>query len=141
MKFWQTTPLNEMSKEQWEQLCDGCGRCCTVVFEDEDSGEKVQTNAACQLLNCKTCRCGDYPNRFTKVPDCTLITPELLANDKQRNDLPYTCAYRQLAEGRPLEPWHPLVSGSVTSVAEAGISMAGQLIPEQEFDFDEWFGD
>jgi len=135
MKFWTKIPLAELNPEQWESLCDGCGRCCTIVLEDEDSGDRVQTNAACQLLDCSTCRCGDYGDRFAKVPDCTLITPDLLANDRQRSNLPYTCAYRQLAEGRPLEPWHPLESGDRSTVVSAGISLAGQLISELDFDY------
>lgn len=109
-----------------------------VKYEDEDSGEIIETDAACKLLDCSSCQCSNYPERFTYVPDCTRITLELLNDDKQRKHLPYSCAYRQLAEGRPLEAWHPLISGNPQSVIEAGISLAGQLISEEAFDEDEW---
>ncbi|GIT63912.1 MAG: hypothetical protein Ct9H300mP22_3120 [Gammaproteobacteria bacterium] len=26
-KFWEL-PLEELTAEEWELLCDGCGRCC-----------------------------------------------------------------------------------------------------------------
>ncbi len=37
-QFW-TLPLGELNAREWEALCDGCGRCCLVKLEDEDSGE------------------------------------------------------------------------------------------------------
>ncbi len=125
--FWETTPLTEMSEAEWESLCDGCGRCCTVKLEDEDTGEIHQTRLACKLLDIGQCRCKDYANRHTKVHDCVVLTPETVPTLKW---LPKTCAYVRLAEGNPLLWWHPLVSGSPDTVHQAGISVQGKVRSE-----------
>ena len=31
--FWKTIPLNDFSHEEWELLCDGCGKCCLNKFQ------------------------------------------------------------------------------------------------------------
>ncbi len=127
--FWQTTPLAEMSPEQWESLCDGCGQCCVLKLEDVDTGHIYYTDVACKLLDCNKASCTNYPDRKSQVPDCVLLTPDNLA---QLSWMPMSCAYRRLYEGRGLPDWHPLVSGTPDSVREAGISVAGRVIPEAE---------
>ena len=72
-RFWER-PLAELSPEEWEALCDGCGRCCLHKIEDEDTGEIADTNVACRLLDLKTARCGDYKRRRRHVPDCLTLT-------------------------------------------------------------------
>ena len=74
--FWKTKTLSEMTSEEWESLCDGCGRCCLVKLEDEDTGKIHFTSLACKLLDRKTCRCGDYANRSKRVSDCVRLTPD-----------------------------------------------------------------
>ena len=126
-RFWEDTALEDMSHEQWEALCDGCGRCCLVKIEDQDSGELFYTNVACHLLDSERCRCTRYDARSTLVPDCVKVTPRVARDEKW---LPTTCAYRLLAEGEPLPDWHPLVSGDPDSVHRSGISVRGQVVPE-----------
>lgn len=118
--FWETKSLKEMTREEWESLCDGCGQCCMVKIEDEDTGGIYLTRLACRMLDIGSCRCSDYKNRHASEPDCIVIRPK---NLRDLTWLPKTCAYRRIDEGRGLEWWHPLVSGDPNSVHEAGISV------------------
>ncbi|WP_096701683.1 YcgN family cysteine cluster protein [Magnetospirillum sp. 15-1] len=129
--FWRTTPLSAMTREQWESLCDGCGRCCLHKLEDADTGEIHYTNVACRLLNLHTCGCKSYAKRWDSVPDCVELSPVVLPTLKW---LPSTCAYRVLSEGKVLQWWHPLVSGDPETVHRAGISVRGKVIAESRAD-------
>lgn len=134
-RFWETVPLAEMTKAEWEALCDGCGRCCLLKLEDADTAEVAFTRVSCRLLDTDTCRCGQYELRKQFVPDCVVLTPENL--DQIAYWMPETCAYRLLYEGQRLKTWHPLISGRAESVREAGISVAGWAVPEFEVAEDE----
>jgi uncharacterized cysteine cluster protein YcgN (CxxCxxCC family) len=127
LPFWRRLTLEQMSAEQWESLCDGCGRCCLNKLEDWDTGEIFWTAVACRLLDEGTCRCTDYPNRQKEVPDCIALTPETVAS---LSWLPPTCAYRLVREGRDLYWWHPLVSADPETVHQAGISVRGRTLSE-----------
>ncbi|MBV8589919.1 MAG: YcgN family cysteine cluster protein [Acetobacteraceae bacterium] len=127
--FWITKRLEEMSRSEWESLCDGCGRCCLHKLRDESTRALAFTNVACRLLDLGTCRCRDYPNRRRRVPDCVRLTPSAL---KEIDWLPPSCAYRLVAEGKNLPWWHPLVSGDPQTVHLAGVSVRGRAISERE---------
>jgi len=135
-RFWETVPLRQMTPEEWEAVCDGCGKCCLNKLEDEDTGEVALTNVACRLLDGATCQCSHYAIRHQFVPECIVLTPKTIR--KNLYWLPQTCAYRLLWEGRPLYDWHPLISGDPQSVHAAGVSMAGRTVPEFEVDDDDW---
>lgn len=117
-----------MNKQEWELLCDGCGRCCLNKLEDIDTGELHFTNVACHLLDESSCRCKDYPQRKKIVPECLVLDHDEV---KTSTALPSSCAYRLLAEGKPLFDWHPLISGDSQSVHDAGISVRGKTLSEE----------
>ncbi|HEY1414429.1 MAG TPA: YcgN family cysteine cluster protein [Caulobacteraceae bacterium] len=125
--FWRTKTLAQMSVSEWESLCDGCGLCCLIRYEDEDTGVITPTRVACRLFDGHACRCRDYENRREFVPDCIKLTP---GNVKALPWMPKSCAYRRLAEGRGLASWHPLVSGDPESVHKAGVSIRNETISE-----------
>lgn len=127
--FWRTKRLEAMSREEWESLCDGCGRCCLHKLRDEATGELAFTTVACLLLNLDTCRCKDYDRRRHRVPDCVSLTPDEV---REVDWLPPSCAYRRVAEGKDLAWWHPLVSGDPETVHQAGVSVRGRAIDERQ---------
>ena len=135
-RFWETVPLSRMTPDEWEALCDGCGKCCLNKLEDEDTGEVAFTNVACRLLDGESCRCGNYAIRKVLVPECVVLTPKTLPDVAYW--LPRTCAYRLLHQGDPLQDWHPLISGDPESVHAAGVSVRGWTVPEFEVDEDDW---
>jgi uncharacterized protein len=127
--FWKTKQLEEMTSEEWESLCDGCGRCCLHKLRHEDDGALSYTNVACHLLDLHACRCKDYAHRQRRVPDCVSLTP---ATVREVDWLPPSCAYRLIAEGKELAWWHPLVSGRPETVHEAGVSVRGRAVSERQ---------
>ena len=131
--FWKTTPLYKMDQAQWESLCDGCGKCCLLKLEDEDTGEIAYTRLHCRLLDDQTCRCKDYQNRKKIVEDCVILTP---AGVEEIKWMPRTCAYRLVHEGQDLPDWHHLKCGDRTRVHTLGHSIKGRTVSEDTV-FDE----
>lgn len=135
MPFWEDKTLDEMTEAEWEALCDGCGRCCLIKLEDEDTGELITSDVRCKLLDGDQCTCTDYENRKAKVPDCIKLTPRNVTEIKW---IPTTCAYRRLAEGKGLAWWHPLISGTMQTVEDVGVSVRGRTFGEEEVAADDW---
>jgi uncharacterized cysteine cluster protein YcgN (CxxCxxCC family) len=135
-RFWKTVPLNQMTKPEWEALCDGCGKCCLNKLEFEDTSEVHFTRIACRLLDGETCRCAQYPIRHQFVPECVTLSPSKLPEVSYW--LPQTCAYRLLHQGDPLPAWHPLETGDPMSVHLSGNSVRGWTIPEFEVPEEDW---
>lgn len=127
--FWREKTLRQMSRAEWESLCDGCGKCCIHKLEDADTGELLPTNVACRLLDRRTGRCKDYRNRRAHVPECVRLTPEKVLD---LDWLPSTCAYLRLARGEDLPEWHPLITGDPESVHAAGQSVRGWTVSEDD---------
>lgn len=134
--FWKRFSLEELPRHEWEALCDGCGRCCLLKLEDEDTEEVSYTNIACRLFDDKTCRCGNYALRKQLVKGCVIVRPENLEQIVEW--MPNSCAYRLLAEGRALPDWHPLISDDPDSVDAAGISMRGKTVAEFDIPEEDW---
>jgi uncharacterized cysteine cluster protein YcgN (CxxCxxCC family) len=127
--FWEVKALRDMTRAEWESLCDGCGKCCVHKLEDEETGELHATNVACRLLDRRSGRCSDYRNRRAHVPECVRLTPAKLDT---LDWLPDSCAYLRVHRGEGLADWHPLISGDPESVHRAGISVRGWTISEDE---------
>jgi uncharacterized cysteine cluster protein YcgN (CxxCxxCC family) len=125
--FWRNKSLEQLTPAQWEALCDGCGRCCLQKLKNPTTGKVYYTWVACYLLDTETCRCTNYELRHVLVPDCIRLEA---GNIPKLNWLPKTCAYRLIAQGRPLPSWHPLVSRNHASVHDAGISVKDRAISE-----------
>lgn len=117
-----------MDRAEWESLCDGCARCCLHKLEDEDTEEVFYTDVVCRYLDQDACRCTEYQDRNRLVPNCVWLTPD---DVEAFHWLPTTCAYRLVAEGKPLNDWHPLISGRAESVQEAGIAVTGRCVSEE----------
>ena len=133
MGFWNEKSLGGLTTAEWESLCDGCGRCCLIKLEDEESGELHYTAVACAELDLESCRCRHYDSRLERVHDCIALSPGTL-NDYAW--LPATCAYRRIAAGEPLPSWHPLLSGHAGSVHASGISVRNFAISERDLEED-----
>ena len=128
-KFWETKNLIDMNENEWESLCDKCGKCCVIKLEDFDTQEVHYTNVSCKLLCEKSASCKNYENRKSIVPDCIILSPD---NLKDLKWMPETCAYKLLNEGKELPYWHPLLSGNDKEIVNSGNSVKNRVTNENK---------
>ncbi|WP_094751774.1 YcgN family cysteine cluster protein [Psychromonas sp. CD1] len=127
--FWKEKTLAQMTKEEWESLCDGCGKCCLHKIIDDATEELHFTNVACKLLHTKSCQCRHYEQRFKYVKSCVKVS---LDDIEQFHWLPKNCAYLLLIKGQPLPHWHPLLTGNQSAMHKGGFSIRGKTVSETE---------
>ena len=127
--FWETKNLIDMNENEWESLCDKCGKCCVIKLEDFDTQEVHYTNVSCKLLCEKSASCKNYENRKSIVPDCIILSPD---NLKDLKWMPETCAYKLLNEGKKLHYWHPLLSGNDKDIVNSGNSVKNRVTNENK---------
>lgn len=147
--FWQEKTLEQMNEHEWEQLCDGCGKCCLHKFIDDQTSEEATTtthieaeeqlhytNIVCSLLNTKSCQCTQYTQRTQLVPDCVKLTQQ---NLDKIFFMPPSCSYRRLHEGRGLPSWHPLLNkGKKHLMHQKGMSVRGKTVFENQVDLNQF---
>ncbi|GAB6034055.1 YcgN family cysteine cluster protein [Galenea microaerophila] len=135
--FWETKTLDEMTQEEWESLCDGCGLCCLNKLQDEESGEIVYTRVVCPYSDLATGQCSDYANRSKNVPTCVPLTRERVA---EFDWLPDSCSYRLIYRGQPLPDWHPLVTGDPESTRKSGhgITAIPVVVDQPGLDYEDY---
>jgi uncharacterized cysteine cluster protein YcgN (CxxCxxCC family) len=131
-RFWETVDLVDMTKPEWEALCDGCGKCCLLKLEDEDTAEIKFTSLACRLFDDSTCKCQNYALRKQMVAGCVVLTPENI--ERIAYWMPESCGYRRIYEGEPLLDWHPLITGDPNSAHTTNNSVMDKTTPEYEVD-------
>lgn len=78
-----------MKREEWEAICDKCGKCC---YEKVDLGGGIirYLDEPCQHLDTETNLCKVYGIRQDAEPDCIQLTEDLV---RDLGWLPEDCAY------------------------------------------------
>ena len=132
-KFWKTKKLSELNHDEWESLCDNCGKCCVIKLINEKTNELFYTNVSCHLLDTNCCKCKDYENRKKLVPDCVKLTPK---NLNQLDWMPNTCAYKLIHEGKELPDWHPLIQKTSKDINMENYSVAKRVISEKDINME-----
>ncbi len=126
--FWKRKSLEDMTHEEWESLCDFCGRCCLHKLEDIETQEICHTRVSCRLLNPVDSSCTKYNKRMLLVPDCVKVAPHNIQDIIHW--MPKTCSYKLLYHKKDLPPWHPLITNDPLSTTKSGNSVAGKTISE-----------
>ena len=114
--YFYEKPLSEFTAEEWEKICMKCGKCCLCKYSEDNVIHF--SNYICKFFDMKKGICSCYKTRFEKANDeCQKVNMALLENEIY--SLPPDCAYRCLYEGRPLPPYHPLITDDPKSVLRA----------------------
>ena len=108
-------PWDNLSEQQWEALCDRCGKCCLVTLQDIDSDEIYHTNILCQYYDIENKLCKVYDERCQLVPNCLKLNKD---NVDKLPFMPKTCAYRALFDNTYKKQPLKSLQGRVVSEAD-----------------------
>ena len=135
LPFWQNKSLTEMNRDEWESLCDHCGKCCLLKLQDDKASDEEEsvyyTNVICNLFDKSDGHCTDYWNREERVPTCIKLTQDNLADLEW---MPPSCSYKRVMEGRGLAKWHHLITGDKNTIHKKSKSVLGRVVFENEVD-------
>lgn len=106
--------MKQFTKEEWENICRRCGKCCLIKLEDEDTGDVYYTNVICRYFDEEKMCCSVYDKRCALVPTCLKLNQD---NVDKLSWMPKTCAYRELFEQK-ISAIHTTVKGRVISETE-----------------------
>lgn len=84
-----------MTEQEWEDLCDGCGKCCTLKRT-----LKSPNKIACPGLDVVSNRCMVYEVRQETWP-CAKVDPDNVVTLFRQGVLPPSCAYVRHTYGLP----------------------------------------
>lgn len=114
-KFWEKYKLEDLTRDEWELLCDKCGFCCSYKEYYSDINVLIYTDLACRQLNLENHQCKNYKLRFELEASCEnfrdIINSTLYL-------YPDTCAYKLLSENKKIPYWHPLLTGSYENIVK-----------------------
>lgn len=85
--------LNKINLQEWEDICQHCGRCCLLKLQDDETDEIYYTNVICRYYDIEKNICTIYDKRCDLVPECLKLTPQ---NVDKLPWMPKVCAYRRL---------------------------------------------
>ena len=88
-----TKNLNKIDLQEWEDICQHCGRCCLLKLQDDETDEIYYTNVICRYYDIEKNICTIYDKRCELVPECLKLTPQ---NVDKLPWMPKVCAYRRL---------------------------------------------
>ena len=128
-EFWKNKKLSEFTREEWESLCDRCGKCCLVKLQNVDTNKIHYTNISCKLLCTKTANCTNYKNRKKIVKECVVLNQD---NIEKLEWMPKTCSYRLINEGKDLPEWHHLITGSIEKMILKNICVRNKVTNEKK---------
>ena len=62
--------LSSISPDEWEAICQRCGRCCLLKLQDDETDEIYYTNVICRYYDTEKNLCTVYDKRCELVPEC-----------------------------------------------------------------------
>lgn len=138
--FWETKTLEELTSQEWEALCDGCGLCCLNRLQDEedDTAPIYLTRVACHCYDIPGGQCSDYANRHERVEGCMRLTVERVGEYEW---LPETCAYRLRYQEKPLPVWHPLITKDPRSARPYGMFALNPVLDNDDIELEDYIVD